>query len=75
MEEARLSMVVQKKINYHLRNGDPLPTLETLYPVKTNQTSAEEKALDIMRRARIAKRKSLNSIIASGAYEQPLLKI
>ncbi|KAL5292813.1 hypothetical protein ACFFRR_011530 [Megaselia abdita] len=68
MEESRLSMMLQKQINYHLRNGEPLPVKS---PEKKKSNMDENaRALEIMKRARVAKRKSLDSIIASGAYDQ-----
>lgn len=68
MEESRLSMMLQKQINYHLRNGDPLP-VKSPEKKKTNMDE-NARALEIIKRARVAKRKSLDSIIASGAYDQ-----
>lgn len=68
MEESRLSMMLQKQINYHLRNGEPLPVKSP--EKKKNNLDENSRALEIIRRARVAKRKSLEAIIASGAYDQ-----
>lgn len=60
-------MMLQKQINYHLRNGDPLPVKS---PEKKKINMDENaRALEILKRARVAKRKSLDTIIASGAYD------
>ncbi|XP_055909941.1 UPF0193 protein EVG1 homolog isoform X2 [Eupeodes corollae] len=71
MEESKLSMQIRKQINYHLRNGDPLPARPP--PIKTTPKNMDDntRALYIIQKARAAKKKSLNSILASGAYEMP----
>lgn len=61
-------MMLQKQINYHLRNGEPLPVKSP--EKKKNNLDENARALEIMKRARVAKRKSLDAIIASGAYDQ-----
>lgn len=61
-------MMLQKQVNYHLRNGEPLPVKSP--EKKKGNLDENARALEIMKRARVAKRKSLDSIIASGAYEQ-----
>ncbi|XP_054733649.1 UPF0193 protein EVG1 homolog [Anastrepha obliqua] len=68
MNESKMSMMMRKKINYHLRNGEPLPKLE---PPRINTKDTEAGALEILRRARLAKRKSLEQILASDAYDIP----
>ncbi|XP_055845568.1 UPF0193 protein EVG1 homolog [Episyrphus balteatus] len=70
MEESKLSMQIRKQINYHLRNGNPLPPP---LPTKSAPKNMDDnsRALYIIHRAHAAKRKSLNAIVASGAYEMP----
>ncbi|XP_036338405.1 UPF0193 protein EVG1 homolog [Rhagoletis pomonella] len=68
MAESKMSMMMRKKINYHLRNGEPLPKPE---PPRFNTKDPETGALDILRHARLAKRKSLEQILASDAYKLP----
>ncbi|XP_067642989.1 UPF0193 protein EVG1 homolog [Eurosta solidaginis] len=66
MAESKMSMMMRKKINYHLRNGEPLPKPE---PPSINIKDPDTAALEILRRAHLAKRKSLEQILASGAYD------
>lgn len=68
MAESKMSMLMRKKINYHLRNGEPLPKPE---PPPINTKDPEAGALDILQRAHLAKRKSLEQILASDAYKLP----
>ncbi|XP_011183773.1 UPF0193 protein EVG1 homolog isoform X1 [Zeugodacus cucurbitae] len=68
MAESKMSMMMRKKINYHLRNGEPLPKPE---PPTINTKDPEAGALDILHRAHLAKRKSLEQILASDAYKLP----
>ncbi|XP_055376722.1 UPF0193 protein EVG1 homolog [Condylostylus longicornis] len=67
MTESRLSMSLRKKLNYHLRQGDPLPLPEIKKPGRTEE---EQIALEILQRAQNHKKRSLDIIRASGAYEQ-----
>lgn len=65
MEEQKLTMFQRNKVNYHLRNGDPLPA-----PKQTKVPDYEEElAYEIMHRAKIAQKRSLDTIKASGAFE------
>ncbi|XP_004526916.1 UPF0193 protein EVG1 homolog [Ceratitis capitata] len=68
MAESKMSMMMRKKINYHLRNGEPLPKPKS---PRVNTKDPEAGALDILRRAQLAKRKSLEQILASDAYKLP----
>uniref|UniRef100_A0A1I8QFC8 Uncharacterized protein n=1 Tax=Stomoxys calcitrans TaxID=35570 RepID=A0A1I8QFC8_STOCA len=69
MKESKMSMLMRKQIDYHLRNGEPLPKPE---PRRINiNKDPDSEALEILRRAHNAKRKSLAEIKASGAYEMP----
>lgn len=64
-----MTMLMRKQIDYHLRNGQPLPKPKTPSPNISKDPDVE--ALEILRRAHNAKRKSLAEIRASGAYEMP----
>ena len=68
MAESKMSMLMRKKINYHLRNGEPLPKPE---PPPINTKDPEAGALDILQRAHLAKRKNIEQIFASDAYKLP----
>lgn len=69
MKESKMTMLMRKQIDYHLRNGEPLPKPE---PPRWNISKDPDKdALEILRRAHNAKRKSLSEIKASGVYEMP----
>lgn len=69
MEEAHLTMMQRKKLNYHLRNGDPLPQSNQR---ESNLVSDDEnmQAYRIMMRVRNSRRRSLEVIKASGVYEK-----
>lgn len=69
MEEAHLTMMQRKKLNYHLRNGDPLPQPNQQ---ESNLVCDDEnmQAYRIMMRVRNSRRRSLDVIKASGAYEK-----
>ncbi|CAD7082427.1 unnamed protein product [Hermetia illucens] len=68
MEEAKLTMLQRKKMNYFLRNGEPLP------PPIIKPPSAEKErliALNMRRQERIPRRRTYDSIKDSGAFELP----
>lgn len=69
MEEARLTMLQRNKINYHLRNGDPLPLTAVK---KRSPTNDDEKmhAYQIIMKVRERRRKTQQDIEATGAYEK-----
>lgn len=68
MEEQHLTMFQRNKVNYHLRNGEPLPP-----PRKPKherpQDYEDQLAMEIMMRAKTARKRSLDVIQASGAFE------
>lgn len=69
MEEANLTMMQRKKLNYHLRSGDPLP------PPNQNESNLMNddenmQAYNIMMRVRNSRRRGLDEIKASGAYDK-----
>ncbi|XP_075163742.1 UPF0193 protein EVG1 homolog [Haematobia irritans] len=69
MKESKMTMLMRKQIDYHLRNGEPLPKPE---PPRLNiNKDPDAEALEILKRAHNAKRKTLAEIKASGAYEAP----
>lgn len=72
MKESKMTMLMRKQIDYHLRNGQPLPKPE---PPRLNISKDPDKeALEILRRAHNAKRKSFMEIKASGAYDLPIYR-
>lgn len=68
MEEQKLTMFQRNKVNYHLRNGDPLP-LPNLQSGNKKQDYEDQLANEIMQRANKARKRSLDMIRASGAFE------
>lgn len=65
MEESRLTMMQRKKINYHLRNGDPLPLLhENKRPGGVGAPPPVPNSY----RARSCRRRTLDSILESDAF-------
>jgi Uncharacterised protein family (UPF0193) len=72
MEESKLSMMQRKNINYHLRCGTPLPNPIDSCVRKSHQyDAADQQAFNIMQRARErnGRKRTLTSIIQSGAFE------
>lgn len=68
MEEQKLTMFQRNKVNYNLRNGDPLPRPRAA--VRSSGQDYEDRlAVEIMQRAKSARKRSLNVIQASGAFE------
>lgn len=68
MEEQRLTMSQRNKVNYHLRNGDPLPPPRK--PQRERQQDYEDRlALEIMQRAKSSRKRTLDLIQASGDLE------
>lgn len=68
MEEQKLTMFQRNKVNYHLRNGDPLPPPKIPQRDRTNDYE-EQLAFEIMLRAKSARKRTLDTIKAAGAYE------
>ncbi|XP_030373101.1 UPF0193 protein EVG1 homolog [Scaptodrosophila lebanonensis] len=68
VKESKMSMLMRKRIDETLRNGDPLPLPQPPRPNTSNDPDKE--TLAILERARNAKRKSLKNIMASGAFNQ-----
>lgn len=68
MEEQKLTMFQRNKVNYHLRNGDPLPPPKMSQRERTNDYE-EQLAFEIMLRAKSARKRTLDTIRANGAYE------
>lgn len=64
MEESKLTMMQRKKINYNLRNGEPLPILGG-----TSRRS-RTKIPEVTIRPGSSRRRSRDEIISSGAYER-----
>lgn len=64
MEEAKLTILQRNKINYHLRNGEPLPVPKE---PKFEQEYSNFLPMAIPRKN--IKKRSLNTIIESGAFD------
>lgn len=62
MEESRLTMLQRKKINYHLRNGEPLP----IFPENKKPPKADPAPSHL--RARSCRRRTLDAIKESDAF-------
>lgn len=69
MSEAKLTMLQRNKINYFLRQGSALPQPQ----IPRRQLPSEEdelrRAQEIMERSRVMRRRPLDSIIKSGAFD------
>lgn len=66
MEESKLTMMQRNKLNYYLRNGEPLPSLARSKP---NPNSRYPK---VTIRPGSSKKRSKETIINSGVYEREL---
>lgn len=64
LEESKISMMQRNKLNYYLRNGEPLPSLSKKY------TGNNPHIPEITIRPGSSKRRSQQTIIQSGAYER-----
>lgn len=67
MEEQKMSIFQRKKIEYHLRNGSPLPVNKQPAAYKMTTTKCRS-GIDFMH-AKAARRRTLAAIRASGALE------
>lgn len=69
MSEAKLTMLQRNKINYFLRQGSALPQPQ----IPRRRLAAEEdelrRAQAIMERSRMMRRRPLDLIVKSGAFE------
>lgn len=69
VKESKMSTMMRKKVDYFLRNGEPFQQPKPkIHPSNINP---DREAIEILKRARNAKRKSLDAIMASGAYDAP----
>ncbi|XP_058121469.1 UPF0193 protein EVG1 homolog [Anopheles ziemanni] len=64
MEEAKLTILQRNKINYHLRNGEPLPV-----PKEPKFEQEYNNFLPMAIPRKNIKRRSLSTIIESGAFD------
>lgn len=69
MEEQKLTMFQRNKVNYNLRNGEPLPQPQVAIARPSVPDYEDRLAAEIMQRAKSARKRSLNVIQASGAFE------
>lgn len=71
-----MTIFQRDKLKYHLRNGDPLPVPKFSPPKLTAQQQYEHQlATQIIMRANSARKRSLDEIKASGAFQQEKYKI
>lgn len=68
MDEAKLTMYQRSNVNYHLRKGDPLPKPRERQP-HSSETYEDKLAQQIMFRARTSRKRTLDEIKRTGAYE------
>lgn len=64
MDESKMSMMQRNKINYYLRNGEPLP------PVRKVSSNSKSNIPRVTIRPVSSKRRSRDTIIKSGVYER-----
>lgn len=65
-----MTMFQRNKVNYHLRNGEPLPPPRTSAAANVGPADYEEQlAGAILSRAKSARKRTLDAITASGALE------
>lgn len=69
MEEQKLTMFQRNKVNYNLRNGEPLPPPRKPSSYRQANDYEEQLAYEIMLRAKSARKRTLVVIKASGAFE------
>lgn len=66
-----MTIFQRDKLKYHLRNGDPLPIPKFSPPKLTAQQQYEyQLASQIIIRANSARKRTLDEIKASGAFQQ-----
>lgn len=71
MDEQKMTIFQRDKLKYYLRNGDPLPIPKFAPQKLTAQQQYENQlASQIIMRANSARKRSLDEIRASGAFEQ-----
>lgn len=63
MDESKMSMMQRNKLNYYLRNGEPLPPVRRISNSKSNVPP-------VIIRPGSSKRRSRDTIIKSGVYER-----
>lgn len=68
MDETKMSTSQRNKINYYLRNGEPLPNL---YKEEKKRTKKQE---EVLIRPGSSKRRMYSTIVDSGAYERDKFK-
>ncbi|KAJ6635521.1 UPF0193 protein EVG1 like [Pseudolycoriella hygida] len=75
MDEQKMTILQRDKLKYFLRNGDPLPVPKLSPPKLTAQQQYENQlAAQIIMRARSARKRTLEEIKASGAFQQEKVK-
>lgn len=67
MDESRLNNTIRQKINYALRDGDPLPNLHSS---RSDRGRRIERQPPVLLRPGSSRRRTYSEIISSGAYER-----
>ncbi|GAB0097464.1 UPF0193 protein EVG1 homolog [Sergentomyia squamirostris] len=70
MEEAKLTMLQRKDINNYLRRGESLPIPREQSTPMSIGSDSDREAREIIERARCARKRSLDVIKASGAFDK-----
>lgn len=67
MEEQKMTMFQRNKMNYYLRNGEPLPPPQP--PKQMTEAQLKMQEYEMIIRERAHRKRTLEDIINSGAYE------
>lgn len=70
MEEAQVTMMQRNKINYFLRNGEPLPIPQMQRRIVASEAYEMKRAQEILSRSKVARKRSLDTIMQSGVFER-----
>ncbi|XP_030760632.1 UPF0193 protein EVG1 homolog [Sitophilus oryzae] len=68
MEESRMSAMQRRKVDYILRNGEPLP------PLQRKMSRPKNNIPEVTIRPGSSKRRSREAILLSGAYEKDIFR-
>jgi hypothetical protein len=70
MDEAKVTMMQRNKINYFLRNGESLPQPKMQQRTISSEEFEMKRAQEILSRSRVARKRSLDTIIQSGDFQR-----
>ena len=71
MKEANMTMMQRDKINYFLRSGSSLPQPEMQNRKLPSEEYEIKRAMELMERSRVVRKRSLDTIKHSGIFEVP----